>query len=402
MISDAGPDARPDRVRLGVIGLGAVAQAVHLPLLDRLTDHFTVAAVCDLSPTLLERMGDRYRVPPAARFRDAEALAAADGLDAVAVLSSGAHGGVTVAALDAGLTAFVEKPLALTLGEAALLASHGGAGRVQVGYMKLYDPAVVRASEAIDDARAAGSRVRSIEVTVLHPTSSRQLWQSRLLPPPTDIPQDVLEPLIAEVTRLHEIALGPAAAELGPLYGNILLGSVIHELALIRAWDGDPVAIDAVDVWPDGAWPPSVAFTGRLASDARIDIRWHYLPEYAAYRELVRVVLDDRTVELEFPAPYLLHAPTRLRIIEPDSEARRDTVVTSAREAFEEELLAFHRLVVDGTRPRAGIAEARADVVTCQRIARRRAEQTGLRIGGEAAGRLAGPPERQPVLGRAG
>ena len=389
MSSDAGRATRPDRVRLGVVGLGAVAQAVHLPLLDRLGEHFSVAAVCDLSATLLERIGERYRVLPAARFVSAEELVAANKVDAVAILSSGAHGAVTIAALDAGLPAFVEKPLALTLGEVDELAAHGGVGRLQVGYMKLYDPAVLRASEAIAAARAAGATVRAIEVTVLHPTSARQLWQSRLLPPPTDVPADVLEPLVAQVRRLHEIALGPAAAELGPLYGNILLGSVVHELALIRAFDGDPIAIDAVDVWPDGAWPPSVGITGRLASTARVDIRWHFLAGYAAYREVVRVILDDRTVELEFPAPYLLHAPTRLAITEPDGEARRDTIATSTREAFEEELLAFHRLVVDGTRPLAGIAEARADVVTCQLIAARRAELLGLEIGGEAAARVA-------------
>ena len=385
MISDASRDARPDRVRLGVVGLGAVAQAVHLPLLDRLADHFLVSAVCDLSPALVDRIGERYRVPEADRFTAVDALVASGAVDAVAILSSGSHGSVTVAALDAGLPAFVEKPLALTLGETDELAAHGGAGRLQVGYMKLYDPAVLRASEAIATARASGATIRAIEVTVLHPASERQLWQSRLLPPPADIPEAVLEPLVAEVRWLQGVALGPASAELGPLYSSILLGSIIHDLALIRTFDGDPVAIDNVDTWPDGEWPPSLGITGRLASATRIAIRWHFLPRYAAYREIVRVVLDDRTVELEFPAPYLLHAPTRLTLTEPDGDARRDTEVTSVREAFEEELLAFHRLVVDGTRPRAGIAEARADVVTCQLIARRRAEQLGLVIGGEAA-----------------
>ena len=34
------------RVRLGVIGLGTVAQAVHLPLLATLRDRFEVTAAC--------------------------------------------------------------------------------------------------------------------------------------------------------------------------------------------------------------------------------------------------------------------------------------------------------------------------------------------------------------------
>src|SRR5215212_9969212 len=57
------PSRRPaagDRIRVGVAGLGAVAQAVHLPLLARLDDTFEIAALADLAPSLLARIGDRY------------------------------------------------------------------------------------------------------------------------------------------------------------------------------------------------------------------------------------------------------------------------------------------------------------------------------------------------------
>ena len=36
-------------LRLGIHGLGAVAQSVHLPLVSRLPDRFHIAAVCDIS-----------------------------------------------------------------------------------------------------------------------------------------------------------------------------------------------------------------------------------------------------------------------------------------------------------------------------------------------------------------
>jgi myo-inositol 2-dehydrogenase/D-chiro-inositol 1-dehydrogenase len=47
---------------------------------------------------------------------------------------------------------------------------------------------------------------------------------------------------------------------------------------------------------------------------------------------------------------------------------------------FEEELPAFHALVVDGQQPRAGASEGRADIVTAQRIVARHASQAGLPI----------------------
>jgi predicted dehydrogenase len=389
------PAAQSQRVRVGIVGLGAVAQAVHLPLLDRLGAEFQIAAIADLSASLVGAIGERYRVPAAERYLGIDALLTSRAIDALIVLTSGSHGAATLAGLARELPVFVEKPLAYTLAEAdaiaAALAPAPAAGdapdrqpKLQVGYMKLHDPAVVRALEFGAEANGRGP-IRSIEVTVLHPTSEAQLAHARLLPPAGDVPTAVIAELQAADDRLRAIALGPATVSIGRLYSGILLGSVVHDLAIIRAFAGDPVAIDAVDVWPEDAFPPSVAVAGRLAAGGRFSIRWHFLPDYPAYREEVRVVRDGSTIELEFPAPYLLHAPTSLRITERDRGARRDVSVSALDEAFENELLAFHALVVDGTAPPSGVAEGRADIVTCQRIAARYAAQLGIEIGGEAA-----------------
>lgn len=390
------PATQSQRVRVGIVGLGAVAQAVHLPLLDRLGAQFQIAAIADLSPSLVEAIGERYRVPAAERYLGIDALLTSRSIDALIILTSGSHGAATLAGLDRGLPVFVEKPLAFTLGEADAIAAalvpapgRDGSGnrppRLQVGYMKLHDPAVVRALEFGAEANGRGP-IRSIEVTVLHPTSEAQLAHARLLPPAGDVPAEVIANLRAADDRLRAVALGDeAASSIGPLYSGILLGSVVHDLAIIRAFAGDPIRIDAVDVWPDETWPPSVAVAGRLAAGGRFSIRWHFLPDYPAYREEVRVIREGSTIELEFPAPYLLHAPTSLRITEADRGARRDVSVSSYDEAFENELLAFHALVVDGTPPLSGVAEGRADIVTCQRIAARHAAQLGVEIGGEAA-----------------
>ena len=37
------------RLRVGVIGLGEVAQIVHLPILEALPEQYEIAAVCDIS-----------------------------------------------------------------------------------------------------------------------------------------------------------------------------------------------------------------------------------------------------------------------------------------------------------------------------------------------------------------
>jgi predicted dehydrogenase len=186
-------------------------------------------------------------------------------------------------------------------------------------------------------------------------------------------------------SELEAEALGPAAPELGRLYSGILLGSIVHELAVVRAIAGNPVAIDRVDVWPEGAWPPSVAIEGRLDGDARLSIGWHFLPDYPAYREDVRFHYQHGSVELCFPSPYRLHEPTGLVVSTGRGETRRRVLLDSIEEAFERELLAFASMITGGTRARSGIADGRADIVTCQRVVARMARDLGIEIGGEAA-----------------
>ena len=136
-----------ERVRLGVAGLGAVAQAVHLPLIERLRDAFEISAIADLFPSLTAAIGDRYRVAQERRFGAVDELIAAGDIDAVAVLTSGSHAPQVNAALDAGLPVLAEKPLAFTLAEMDAIESRTGgndAPRLLLGYMKLYDPSVLK------------------------------------------------------------------------------------------------------------------------------------------------------------------------------------------------------------------------------------------------------------------
>ena len=380
--------SRPERIRVGILGLGAVAQAVHLPLIERLRDAFEIHAIADVSPGLVAELGERYRVPPARRATSLEALLDVSGVEALVVMTSGSHGAAVQAGLARDMAVFAEKPLAFTLAEADAIAAQLEAGqsrRLQVGYMKLSDPAVVRALALAADEEVGA--VRALEVTVLHPTSEAQLAFARLLPPPTDVPAAIRERFAAETDGLRRAALGDAAAATyGRLYSDVVLGSIVHELSLVRAFAADPVAIDSLVTWPADTWPPSVELTGRLPRDGRLSIRWHFLPDYPDYREEVRVVYEAATTELSFPAPYLLHRPTILRHTHARGGGRQDDVWTSTAEAFEEELLAFHAYVVDGRQPPAGLREGRADIVTSQSAIAAAARASGIEIGGEAAG----------------
>jgi predicted dehydrogenase len=368
---------------VGVIGLGAVAQAVHLPLLRKHPERFAIRAVCDASPSTLATVGDRLDLPAAARFDSAESLLAAADVEAVLILTPGSHAPSTDAALASGRHVFAEKPLAFTRRECRSLASRASESgrRLFVGYMKAYDPAVVTAAELVKGFDGA---LRSVEVVVLHPSAARQLAFAALPTVTPDVPAEVVRSAEAAWDGLSREALGDAPSTLRRLYTDVLLGSVIHDLAVIRALGLPRPEIDGARIWPSSAWPPSLEVGGRIGAEARLSIGWHYLPRYPAYREMVRLHFEDGSLELTFPSPYLIHRPTRLVHRRPDGDGERSERFASPVEAFEEELLAFHAAVTDGGPIGTGPVEALDDTIVCQAIATAVGRSEAIEVSGEA------------------
>ena len=50
------------RLNVGIIGLGEVAQLVHLPILSDLNDKYRIKTVADISPSLNEFIVNRYNM----------------------------------------------------------------------------------------------------------------------------------------------------------------------------------------------------------------------------------------------------------------------------------------------------------------------------------------------------
>lgn len=311
-------------------------------------------------------------------------MLAGGGFDAVLLLTSGSHGDLAADALRRGTPVFCEKPLAYTRAESASLAALAGYAGLMVGYMKQYDPAVTRAARLLDELGGAEA-VHAVDVTVLHPSGESQLAFAHL--PPTEQPADALEAVRRRDGELVDAAVG-AAAPAQELY-RILVNSVSHDLSLLRLFTGSPATVDHVATWPtarSNGQEPSVEASGALPCGGRYGIRWHYLPEYPAYRETVTVHHARGSLELVFPSPYLLHAPTTLTTVDAVDGAggERRATYRSVVEAFERELEAFHAMVTTGAEPLTGVAGGLEDIITSQRIVRQFGELAGVPIGGEA------------------
>lgn len=130
-----------------MIGAGRIAQAAHLPALQK-ARNIELVAISDPSPTLSEGVSARYGVQG---FTDTEAMLASD-IDAVLIATPDRfHRQLGVLALEAGKHVLMEKPLAATSGEAQALADLAvSLGlTLQTGAMKRHDPGLAYAKSQL-------------------------------------------------------------------------------------------------------------------------------------------------------------------------------------------------------------------------------------------------------------
>ena len=377
------------RVRIGVVGLGLIGQVVHLPNLNRLGDRFVVTHVSDLSPSLMASVAAVLPGTPRTSL-DAAELCADPDLDAVLLLTPGAHVALAEQALLAGKHVLAEKPFCVTQAEATRLEQLAAERRLvlQVAYMKAYDPSVPSARDAIEQI----GHVQLVSVEVRHPTHESQIANLGVAPA-RDADQAIVHAAEAAEERAGVEALGTVPVGLDHLYRWVLLGSVIHELSALRALGFEPPARwEHVQAWPfdpaDGqADPPSLAATAELAGGAVLRLQWLWVPDYPRYEETISIVGSRGAIQLEMPQPYGPNVPARLHLRGPDGVAR---ILDDGRQwrdsGFLEELRVFHEAVTaDGPNPTSAAA-ARADTASLQAFVVQLAGQLGIELGGEAGG----------------
>jgi predicted dehydrogenase len=109
-----------DRIKLGIIGGGAITQIAHLPTLRKLKD-VDVLGICDADMPKARALAERFQIPDA--FDDIEELLAHEELDALLICTPNhLHEAHILAALSRGLHVFVEKPLTMSAASAQKIA----------------------------------------------------------------------------------------------------------------------------------------------------------------------------------------------------------------------------------------------------------------------------------------
>jgi predicted dehydrogenase len=339
------------KLRVGVVGCGQIAQIMHLPFLSELPE-FEIAAVCDISPKVVDTVGEWYHVSN--RYLDYHDLIVQPDIDIVLVLTMD-HAEVAEAAANTGKHLFIEKPLCFNLaeGDRILEAARCNHIKVMVGYMKRFDPGYeygVRIMKGTQD-------IRLIRV---HDFGGNFGVHGLLftLVAADDIPQNVLAQGQAKIDASMKAALGPSHAHLTSVY-SMLLGLCTHDLAVLRGAFGPPQAVLYSNAFSknyiisvlDYGDKCQCIFEGGLSTDL---LSWD---------ERLTAFGRNRIVDIVFPNPYVKYASTLVTIQENEDGAPVfKQLPVSYQEAFRREWLHFYECIEEDREPLTNALDARDDV----------------------------------------
>lgn len=338
------PAGRP--LRVGVVGLGEVAQVVHLPILGHLPDLYELTAVCDISPTLLKVLGDRYAVQH--RYDDFAEMVAEAPLDCVLVLNSDEyHTECVVGALERGLHVMVEKPMCLSPREAERIieARDRCGAQVMVGYMRRFAPAFEEAKRRLD----AVGRIAYVRVHDIIGRNQLMIDPTARVLRPGDIPHAAVEQRRARGDALVRDALGDVPGELRGAY-RMLCGLGSHDLSAMRELLGPPKGVAAARQWRGGGYIVALLeYEDYLATyETGVD-------EQLRFDAHLEVYGPTASLRVQYDTPYIRHLPTTLVLEQTVGDSYQRTVVRPhLKDPYTHELEYFYARVQDGQPVKTG------------------------------------------------
>ena len=332
------------RVKVGIIGLGEVAQIIHLPILASLPDRYEVVAICDVSEGLLQAVGDAHGIER--RYTQAADLVAQPDIDAVFVLNSDEyHAEHTVLAARAGKHVLVEKPMCLTLREAdEIIAARDATGvQVMVAYMRRYAPAF---TQAVEEVRALET-INYARVRDIIGQNALIIEQSSHVHRFDDIPEAARNDRTERAQALVSEAIGDVPPELVRSY-RMLLGLGSHDLSAMRELIGVPRQVVAASQWNGGSFMNAIfAFDGFNGTfEMGVDRQRRFDAHLEVYGE-------TKQLRVQYDTPYIRHLPTTLQIRETIGDAYNETIHRPTfKDPYTHELEYFHNVATNNVAPK--------------------------------------------------
>lgn len=142
-----------EKIKVGIVGCGGIANYKHLPSLSKLAD-VEIVAFCDILEDRAQKAANEYGAAGAKVFTDYKQLLKIEEIKVVHVLTPNvSHAEITIAALKAGKHVMCEKPMAKTAAEArAMLEASKSTGKLlSIGYNGRSDAAQMQGRRLVEE-----------------------------------------------------------------------------------------------------------------------------------------------------------------------------------------------------------------------------------------------------------
>lgn len=348
------------KLKVGIIGLGEVAQIIHLPILKSLSDRYEIAALCDISPTLLAWTGQHYNVSNL--YADAAELVQQDDLDAVFVLNSDEyHAECAIAAAKNKKHIMIEKPMTLTQSDAdALIRARDESGvQVMVGYMRRYAPTFTK---AVAEVKSLGD-IQYARIRAIIGQNRLIIEQSSVVQRFDDIPKEAMEDRSGRAKRMVEEVLGDAPQQVKNSY-RLLCGLNSHDLSAMRELIGMPKRVLSASHWNNGYFiTATFEFDGFNATfETGVDDQ----RRFDAHIELFG---KSKSFKIQYDTPYIKSLPITLNVAETIGEAYEESVHrANYKDPYVVELESFHDVVTLGIAPKTTPEDYKEDLTLFKMI----------------------------------
>ncbi len=339
------------RLNVGVFGCGEIAQISHLPFLQELP-YFQVNAICDLSPKVLNALGEKYHINN--RYTDINEMVKQEDLDIIVILNKN-HAIPAITAMEHGKHVFVEKPIAfnLKLADEMIVSSRKNHVKLMVGYMKRYDPAFPIIKQMVNEMK----KIYLIRVHEFGGTYeiNKEIYD---LERATDLDPKLLTSLVQhdQTDMLTDIGLG--RVDLLDAQ-DIMIHLCIHDINVLHGLYGLPDKIVSAQLFD------SNFVTALMEYKDGVHLTWESgnLISLVDWDEQITFFGAERSLELRFPFPYLKNAATLINIHENEEKsANRRQLVVSYDEAYKREWRHFYSCVMNDQKPITSGEEARQDL----------------------------------------
>jgi predicted dehydrogenase len=314
-----------------------------------LSSEFEVAALAEPAEGLRAKLSSEYSFERT--YESGEELLDHPGLNAVLICSPNAtHAQLALSAAERDMSVLIEKPLCIAPEDAARIyeATNRGGLSSSVGYMKRLDDCYKALLSSLD---STDGRLLAVNVCSYEPED----------PASTNLRAAQDGPLAAALMEQVERAVGNVNWDEAMCFCEIYLGSLIHDLNLVRG-----VLSELDDEVDDGApmssatWSGGFAVTASLRTQRDAHCNFMWVQGGQSCRETLVFIFEHAVHELVFSRPYFEPPQTKYTR---RAHGQVETMESpSESDPFRDDLLQFYGSMKGQTAPSNTVFDAKRDI----------------------------------------